>query len=494
MRLHDLLDGLELVGATVDSSFEVRGDGGVEVRAVVHDSREVVPGALFCCIPGAQTDGHDHAPAAVEAGAVACLVERWIDVDVPQARVSSVRGVLGPVCARFHGEPARAMRVLGVTGTNGKTTTTYLLERITISAGERSGIIGTTGARIDGAPLPVPHTTPEATELQSLLARMRDSGVGSVAMEVSSHTLDQHRVDGTRFAVACFTNLSHDHLDYHSTVEAYFAAKQRLFTPAFTTRAAIGIDGEHGRQLAERARSAGLDVRTFAIDGDADVSVDDVALDASSSAFTIVHGAERHRVRSPLVGAFNVANVLAAFATASAAGFDVDAILAGLADPVVVPGRMERIETGQPFLVFVDYAHTPDALSSVLRATRPFVRSGAGLRVVFGCGGDRDRAKRPVMGAVASEMSDVAYLTSDNSRSEDPDSIASDVLAGVRTGALPTVELDRRQAIRLALREARPGDVVVIAGKGHESGQTANGVTVPFDDRVVAREELKARV
>ncbi len=494
MRLHDLLDGLELVGANVDTGVEVRGDDGAVVRAVVHDSRHVVPGALFCCIPGAHTDGHDHAGAAVAAGATACLVERWLDVEVPQARVGSVRAALGPLCARFHGEPARAMRVLGVTGTNGKTTTTYLLERITAAAGARSGIIGTTGARIDGTVLPVAHTTPEATELQALLARMRDAGVDTVAMEVSSHSLDQYRVDGTWFAAACFTNLSHDHLDYHGTLNAYFAAKQRLFTPAFTRSAVVGIGDGHGRRLAAHARSEGLDVTTFAVDGDADVSVSDVVLDARSSAFTIVHGPERHRVQTPLVGRFNVANAIAAYATARVAGFEPEAILAGLADSPVVPGRLEPVETGQPFLVFVDYAHTPDALASMLGATRPFAQSGGRLLVVFGCGGDRDRTKRPVMGAVATELSDVAYLTSDNPRSEDPEAIAQEVLAGVGTGNPPVLELDRRQAIRRALRDARPGDVVVIAGKGHESGQTANGVTVPFDDRVVAREELEARV
>jgi UDP-N-acetylmuramoyl-L-alanyl-D-glutamate--2,6-diaminopimelate ligase len=235
-------------------------------------------------------------------------------------------------------------------------------------------------------------------------------------------------------------------------------------------------------------------VSTFALDGDADIRVSDVALDAHSSAFTIADGPHRHRVHTPLVGNFNVANALAAYATARAAGFDVDAILAALADPPLVPGRLEPVETGQPFLVFVDYAHTPDALASVLGATRPFVQPGGRLLVVFGCGGDRDRAKRPIMGSVAVESSDVAYLTSDNPRSEEPEAIVRDVLAGVRPSDAPVVELDRRQAIRRALRDARPGDVVVIAGKGHESGQTAGGTTVPFDDRVVAREELEARV
>ncbi len=250
MRLHELLDGLELAGTVADPSCELRGDGGVEVRSVAHDSRQVAADALFCCVPGAHTDGHEHAPAAVRAGAVACLVERWLDVPVAQVRVSSVRTTLGPLCARFYGQPSSAMRVLGVTGTNGKTTTTYLLEQIAASAGERTGVIGTTGARIDDASLPVPHTTPEATDLQALLARMRGAGTRTVAMEVSSHALAQHRVDGTRFAVVCFTNLSHDHLDYHHDLDAYFDAKARLFDTYFTGRAAVGTDDEAGRRLA----------------------------------------------------------------------------------------------------------------------------------------------------------------------------------------------------------------------------------------------------
>jgi UDP-N-acetylmuramoyl-L-alanyl-D-glutamate--2,6-diaminopimelate ligase len=452
---------------------------------------------LFCCIPGGQADGHAFAGAAVDAGAVACLVERWLDVPVAQVRVGSVRAAIGPVCEQFFLNPSDHLRVLGVTGTNGKTTTTYLLGAVADGAGRRAGIVGTTGVRVGDAELPVAHTTPEATELQALLARLRDDGVDTVAMEVSSHALDQHRVDGTRFTAVAFTNLSRDHLDYHGSFDAYLDAKARLFDGSFSARAAVGVDGEAGTMIATRARAAGVDVATFALDTDADVRARAIALGPRGTQFTIVDrrdGSERE-LQTQLVGRFNVANALAAYTTATQAGFSADEAVAGLAAPVVVPGRMEPIDRGQAFTVIVDYAHTPDALASVLAAARGLVGADGRLLVVYGCGGDRDRGKRPEMGAVAAVGADRAYLTSDNPRSEDPAAIARDVLAGIPEElAQPIVELDRRAAIGAALADAGPGDVVVIAGKGHESGQTANGKTIPFDDRVVAREALEARV
>jgi UDP-N-acetylmuramoyl-L-alanyl-D-glutamate--2,6-diaminopimelate ligase len=480
-----------------DHVLEVRGDTTIEIRSIVHDSRDAGPGALFCCIPGARTDGHDHAPVAVAAGAVALLVERILPIDVPQVRVDSVRRVLGPLSSRFHGNPSRSLRVLGVTGTNGKTSTTYLLEAIARANSDRVGVIGTVEARIDGTAVPVQHTTPEATDLQALLARMREREVEVVAMEVSSHALDQHRVDGTRFAAVAFTNLTHEHLDYHPSVEAYFEAKASLFDQRFSARAAINIDDAHGVALAERARVAGLQVCTYSVDDPtADVYARDVLLRRDETLFDLVDARHEHHgvVRSPLVGGFNVANVLAAAATAIVAGsFSFEAVLAGLGASVRVPGRFERVGPARDFAVLVDYAHTPDALASVLGAARALVDGGK-LLVVFGCGGDRDRSKRPLMGEVATRLADVAVLTSDNPRSEDPDAIARDVLDGIPSERpAPVVELDRRTAIRAALRAADAGDVVVIAGKGHETGQTAGGVTVPFDDRLVASEELAGR-
>jgi len=489
--LHDLLDDVELR----DHLREVRGDTRIDLGSIVHDSRQAAPGALFCCIPGARSDGHDYAAAAVSAGAVALLVERDLGIDVPQARVDSVRRVLGPLCSRFHGRPSEALRVLGVTGTNGKTSTTYLLEAIARAHGDRAGVIGTVEARIDGAVVPLRHTTPEATDLQALLAQMRDRSVATVAMEVSSHALDQHRVDGTRFAAVTFTNLTHEHLDYHETVDAYFAAKARLFDLEFSRRAAINIDDEHGRVLCDLAVSRGLEVCTYsAEDPTADVYARDVLLRRDGTMFDLVDARRDHHgvVRSPLVGRFNVANALAAAASALVVGLSFEAVLAGLGAPVRVPGRFERVGGARDFAVLVDYAHTPDALASVLGAARSLVDGGK-LVVVFGCGGDRDRSKRPLMGEVATRLADIAILTSDNPRSEDPDAIARDVLAGIPSDrTAPAVELDRRAAIRTALHGAGAGDVVVIAGKGHETGQTVAGVTVPFDDRAVAVEELAA--
>jgi UDP-N-acetylmuramoyl-L-alanyl-D-glutamate--2,6-diaminopimelate ligase len=501
VRWHDLLAGLDRAGYEV---VDRAGDPDVEVVSVTHDSRRAVPGSCFACIPGAVTDGHDHAPAAVARGAVALLVERPLPLPVAQARVPSVRAVLGPVAAVVYDHPSAAMRVLGVTGTNGKTTTTYLLEAIAQGAGDRVGVIGTVGARITGEVVDTAHTTPEASDLQALLARMRDAGTTTVAMEVSSHALHQHRVDGVQFAAVCFTNLSREHLDYHGSLEDYFEAKALLFARARTPTAAINVDDPRGVELAARAARDGIDVWTYAVDdARADVGVSAATFGSTATRATIVD--RRHRssapVDLPLVGPFNLANALAAAATARAAGFDFDAVVRGLAAPAVVPGRFERVDAGQPFAVLVDYAHTPDALQRVLAAARPLAAEGGRVVCVFGCGGDRDPGKRPLMGAAVAAGADVAVLTSDNPRSEDPQAIADAVLPGLASApAAPSapsapvvrVELDRRAAIAGALADAGPGDVVLIAGKGHETGQTTGDRTVPFDDRVVAREELGA--
>jgi UDP-N-acetylmuramoyl-L-alanyl-D-glutamate--2,6-diaminopimelate ligase len=481
--LHELLDSVDVL--------ELRGDPRTEIASVTHDSRAVGVGDLFCCVPGSTADGHDHAPAAVAAGAAALLVERPLGLDVAEVQVASVREAMGPVAAAAWGDPSRKLAVLGVTGTNGKTTTTWLLEAIARAAGIRAGVIGTIGSRIDGVPLPAERTTPEATELQALLARMATAGVGLAAIEVSSHALVMHRVDGTRFAAACFTNLSHDHLDFHAGIEEYFEAKALLFDPDRTDAAATNLDDPHGAEIARRAEAAGLGVLGFGLDApEAAVRATDLDAGSGGNTFRLVTPYGSGLVHSPLVGRFNASNALAAAATALAAGLDVEAVAAGLSAPVVVPGRMERIEVGQPFGVLVDYAHTPDGLEQVLRAARPLVTGGGRLVVVFGCGGDRDRAKRPAMGKAAAGLADVIVVTSDNPRSEEPQAIIDEVVAGIPSGTHPLVEADRRQAIREALDGRRAGDVVVVAGKGHESGQTAGGVTVPFDDRVVTREEL----
>jgi UDP-N-acetylmuramoyl-L-alanyl-D-glutamate--2,6-diaminopimelate ligase len=418
---------------------------------------------------------------------------------------------MGPVADAAWGRPSTKLAVLGVTGTNGKTTTTYLLENIARAAGITPGVIGTIGTRIDGRPIPGERTTPEAPELQGLLARMVDAGVGLAAIEVSSHALVMHRVDGTRFAAACFTNLSHDHLDFHADLDDYFEAKALLFDPARTDAAAANLDDAHGAEIARRAEAAGLAVLGFGLESPAAaVRAEGLVEAGDGNRFRLVTPYGAADVRSPLVGRFNASNALAAAATALAAGLGVESAAAGLSAPLVVPGRMERVEAGQPFPVVVDYAHTPDGLEQVLRAARPLVGSGAPggtggvppteaagaarksgrLVVVFGCGGDRDRAKRPEMGRVAAGLADVVIVTSDNPRSEDPMAIIDEVLAGIPAGVEPLVIADRREAIAAALAGRRPEDVVIVAGKGHEQGQTAGGVTVPFDDRTVAREEL----
>lgn len=462
---------------------EVRGDGGVRVTDVRHRSQEVVAGTLFCCVPGGRLDGHEFAEAAWRAGAVALVVERWLAVPLPQVGVPSVRRAMGPIAAELLGHPSRSLTMVGVTGTNGKTTTTYLLESIFEAAGLAAGLIGTTGVRIAGASVAVERTTPEATDLQRLLATMRAAGIGAVAMEASSHGLEQFRVDGTEFGCAVFTNLSQDHLDYHGTMEAYFEAKARLFTPDLSRRAAVGIDGPEGRHLAERGRIPSV---TFGLADDADVRATDVQVSGSGLSFTV----GTLKLKSRLRGRFNAENCLGALAAAREVGIDDDAIAAGIERLAGVPGRLQSVEAGQGFAVFVDYAHTPDSLRVAAGAGRELAGEHR-LIVVFGCGGDRDRGKRPLMGAAATGTADLTVITSDNPRSEDPEAIIREIEPGARAGGGRfVVQADRRLAIRTALHEAGPGDVVVIAGKGHETGQEFRDETVPFDDRLVAEEEL----
>lgn len=466
MRLSTLveravLDDVELVG------------GDAEVRSLTHDSRTVRPGSLFCCVPGTNVDGHEYAAAAVGAGAVALVVDRPVDQGVPEVRVPSVRVAMAPLAARLHGDPSHDLAVIGVTGTNGKTTTVHLLAAALEAGGRPTGQIGTlTGVR----------TTPEAPELQAALASLRDEGKRAVAMEVSSHALAVHRADATWFEVAVFTNLSQDHLDFHGTMEDYFEAKASLFTPDRTARAVVDVDGDWGRRLADRIEAAGsLALQRCSLDHLVDLEVG-----LTSSSFDW----RGERLCVPLGGSHNAANALLAAEAAVAAGVTPSDAVRGIASVAPVPGRFEAVRAGQDFEVVVDYAHTPDALEKLLDAVRG-VADGKVI-VVFGCGGDRDAGKRPAMGRVAAMGADLAVVTSDNPRSESPQAIIEAVIEGMPPDVDLVVEPDRRAAIAAALGRAVPGDVVVIAGKGHETTQTVAGAVVPFDDRAVARELLGA--
>ena len=468
--------------AAVARGARIVGDGAVEVSELAYDSREVTPGTLFFCVPGEKVDGHEFAAGAVEAGAVALVVERELGkLDVAQVVVSDARAAMAPLAARFYGDPTGELKVVGITGTNGKTTTAFLLREILESAGIQSGLLGTVKQVVGGVEEEVERTTPEAIDLQATFRRMLDGGDRACVMEVSSHALALHRCDAIHFDVALFTNLTQDHLDFHAGMEDYFASKRLLFEmePGI---AIVNLDDPYGRRLAEEFECA-----TFSAEGgDADLAASDVGITALGAEFSV--GGVPVRTRLP--GHFNAANALGAFAAATALGVEPEVAAAGLADAAPPPGRFEPIDEGQPFSVLVDYAHTPDSLENVLRAARPLT-SGR-LIVVVGAGGDRDRDKRPKMGRAAAEGADFVIFTSDNPRSEDPGAIVAEVKAGAGERNGVEAEVDRRAAIALALSRAEPGDTVVIAGKGHEQGQEfENGRKLPFDDREVAREELR---
>ena len=470
------------VAATVGA--DVRGNPDGTVRDASNDSRDLPTGSLFFCIPGEQLDGHAFAQQAVDAGAAALVVDHPLAVAAPQLVVRSVREAIGPMSAAVFGYPARDLMVIGVTGTNGKTTITYLLESVFREAGWRPGVVGTTGLRIDGVPSPLSHTTPEAPELHRALARMRAEGVRAVAVEISSHALAQHRVDGLVVDAAVFTNLSQDHLDLHETMEAYFEAKRRLFTPALARQGVVNADDGWGRRLLEHPE---VPITTYGVGADADVRAVDVSVDGGGSA-AVVEGVS---VRTSLRGRFNVENVLAALAAARVVGVEIEVAARGIAEVGRVPGRMEPIDAGQDFTVVVDYAHTPDSIHNVLRGARGSAEGR--VIVVFGCGGDRDRAKRPMMGRAAAEDADLVIVTTDNPRSEDPLLIIDEIVSGIPDGAAAIVEPDRATAIERAIGVAEPGDVVVVAGKGHETSQEIDGTFLPFDDREVARAALTRR-
>ena len=460
-----------------DGLVAVHGEAWAEVRGISCDSRDVRRGDIFCCVTGSRHDGHTFAGDAIASGAHALLVDRplpAIDPSIPQIVVRDVRLAMGRLAAAIWGMPSTRLNLVGVTGTNGKTTTTALIASIMSAAGWKSEVMGTlTGT----------FTTPEAPVLQETLAHYVDRGVKGVAMEVSSHALALHRVAGTSFAAGVFTNLTRDHLDLHGTMDAYFEAKASLFVPEFTPIAVVNVDDPYGERLAA---TRSIKVVPFSRHDATDVEVGPSSLSFAWRGLPI---------RVPLGGAFNLMNSLAAATVAREIDIDAAAVVEGLASIPAVPGRFESIDAGQKFTVLVDYAHTPDGLASVLRSVRESNATGR-LIVVFGCGGDRDKAKRPMMGEIAATLADEVIVTSDNPRSEDPKAILAAIVAGIPDHLrhrLVGVDVDRATSIQLAVGRANEGDVVVIAGKGHETTQTIGTTVLSFDDRVVAREALRGR-
>jgi UDP-N-acetylmuramoyl-L-alanyl-D-glutamate--2,6-diaminopimelate ligase len=528
MDLQELAGGLSTLGAAAlrhsadaaQRSDQVAGTTGepVQITGLAYDSRAVRPGDLFFCVSGFHSDGHEFAAQAVRQGAAALVVERALGLGVPELLVASARATMAPVAARFYGHPSRELKVVGVTGTNGKTTTAYLVRALLEAAGEQCGLLGTVKSVVGGHERPVQRTTAEAIDLQADLRAMITGGDRACAMEASSHALDLGRVDHTEFAAVVFTNLSRDHLDFHDTMEDYFQAKRRLFlAPEGAPRpvSVINIDDSYGRRLAAEID----DARTFALNAPADYRASDVRFDLTGARFTLHSPTVAHELALPMPGRFNVANALGALAAVHALGAPLEVLIAALERGVHVPGRFEPVQQGQEFAVLVDYAHTPDSLENALGAARELAEAGEGppgrVLCVFGAGGDRDRGKRPLMGAVAARLADVVLVTSDNPRSEDPERIIAEIMVGVegaetrgedvhgagaegsRADSAPRhvqAIVDRRDAIAQAVAFAQRGDVLVIAGKGHEQGQElAGGRKLPFDDVAVAREALGAR-
>lgn len=466
----------------------------VRVTGLAGDSRTVSPGDLFVATPGVRDDGMTYLAEARRRGATAVVGRERpssLPDDVPFLKVHDVRFAKALLACEFFGHPSKRLRLVGITGTNGKTTTAFMLRSILTMDGDAPGLIGTLGAYVGRDYVPLANTTPDAIELQRLLAQMVDQNQTTAVMEVSSHALAQGRVHGIEFDVGVFTNLSPDHLDYHQTMEEYATAKGGLFERLDPSATAVLNAADPVSERYRRITQA--NVMTYAVDQDADLRGDITRLDAEGTVVRLRHEASGLSlgVSMRLVGRHNVENALSAAAAAMAIGLPPSAIGTGLSSLTSIPGRLEAVDCGQDFRVLVDYAHTPDALEQVLGLLRPLTRGR--LHVVFGCGGDRDRTKRPMMGQAAAEAADVAYVTSDNPRHEDPEAILDDVIEGIdpaTTSAEIVREVDRRAAIEQACRAARGGDIVVIAGKGHETAQIVGDEPIPFDDREVARDVL----
>ena len=488
MKLAQLFSGAEIAA--------IRGSEDAEIRAVAYDSRKVTPGRLFFALKGEKEDGNKYVPSAVERGAVAIASEEPRNVKAPagiawiQIQAGAQRRVLATVSANFYSHPAKGLQLVGVTGTNGKTTTTYLIDSILRASGIRTGLIGTIGARTPRGRHEAINTTPESLDLQQMFAEVRDEDGKAVVMETSSHALAMDRLWGCHFATAVFTNLTRDHLDFHKTFEEYFAAKRRLFAGTGAGPADVGVinaDDPYGKQLESIAGRT----FTYGLKNGAQIKAQKCLLSFSGLEFTAQTPVGKIDIQSRLVGKINVYNILAAIGAGIAVDVNSVAIARGIRELEAVPGRFERIGAGQPFLVIVDYAHTDDALRNLISTARE-LSSDKRIITLFGAGGDRDRTKRPLMGEAAGSLSDVVILTSDNPRGEDPLRIINDVRVGLqKTGTKYLVEADREKAIDMAINEAKPGDIVLLAGKGHETYQVLRDGPVEFDDREVARRILR---
>ncbi|HPN65790.1 MAG TPA: UDP-N-acetylmuramoyl-L-alanyl-D-glutamate--2,6-diaminopimelate ligase [Candidatus Omnitrophota bacterium] len=485
MKLKDLLSDTEYKESSVFPS-----GNGMDIKGISCDSKGVTGGFLFIAVTGASSDGHKYINEAVDRGAVAIVMEKDVAVPDHVARiyVRSSREAAPRIANAYFGKPAGGLKCVGITGTNGKTTISYLVDSIVSAAGHKAGVIGTISYRIGNRVIPATNTTPGPVELFGFMGEMAKSGSDYLVMEVSSHALDQNRTGGVSFDAAVFTNLTGDHLDYHKTMEEYFKAKSRLFSGLRDdAHAVINIDDEWGRRLIKASGGKALTYGTKLV---ADFLATDIALTLDGTRFTVNHPGGRFGVDSRLIGMHNVYNMTAAAACCIGLGLPADRVKRGIGALGAVPGRLEPVECGQPFKVFVDYAHTDDALSNVLSALKPLIKKK--VIVVFGCGGDRDKTKRPRMGKAASEMADFVYVTSDNPRSEEPEAIAAMITAGIKGGNYKVI-LDRTQAIKEALDGADDGDCVLIAGKGHEAYQVLKNTTISYDDREVARKILAQR-
>jgi UDP-N-acetylmuramoyl-L-alanyl-D-glutamate--2,6-diaminopimelate ligase len=461
------------------------GAADVEISALAYDNRTVTPGTLFFCVPGFTRDGHDFADDALARGASALVVERPLELAIPQVVVGDVRAAMAPAAAAFFADPTAELQVSAVTGTNGKTTSAYLLRALLEADGRQTGLLGTVKSVIGGQQEEVQRTTPEAVDLQRSFRRMLDGGDHSAVIEASSHALELHRVDAIHFQAAIFTNLTQDHLDFHPTMEDYYAAKRKLFTDLQPAHSIINLDDQYGARLANELPGA---ITFSLVHKGASYFVDELVTGLRGVSFKLHGPGGGTAVWSPLRGTFNVSNAVGAIAAAESLGVPAESSAVAIASAPQVPGRFETVDQGQPFGVIVDYAHTPDSLENVLQAARALTDKH--LHVVFGCGGDRDRTKRPLMGQIAARLADDVIVTSDNPRSEEPEAIIEEILAGIDRPV--HYEVDRRVAINHVIAEARDGDVVVIAGKGHEQGQEfAGGHKLPFDDVTVAREALR---